>query len=77
MSWSSKVSAVFFSVLVLLLVDGFMSLIGLFPIVVCPLRLLMILQYCWLSVGFGASGICKLVSVVGFDSCSHNISILF
>ena len=42
----AKVLAVFISVLVLVLVDGLMSSIGFFSGLVCPVRLLIVLQYC-------------------------------
>ena len=54
-SWAAKVSAVSLSELVLELVAGLMSFIGFLSGLVCPVRLLIVLQYCRLSLGFKAS----------------------
>ena len=64
----AKVLAVSFSELVLVLVNGFMSFIGFFSAFVCPVRLLMVFQYCGLSLGFRASA--SLIRVALFSSSS-------
>ena len=45
-SWAAKVLAVSISVLVLVLVNGLVSFISFFSGFVCPVRLLIVLQYC-------------------------------
>ena len=45
----------FFSELVVVLVDGLMSLMGFLSVLVSPVSLLMVLQYCWLFLGFSCN----------------------